>query len=72
MNSIFMMLSGLSFLLGIFLLFLAKAFTAILELAYGVGINDINEYGFSYYAISCFVLGVLFPLVFLFGNFSKK
>lgn len=72
MNSVFMMLSGLSFLLGVFLLFLAKVFTAILEVVYGVGINDINEYGFSYYAISCFVLGVLFLFVLLFGKFSKK
>ncbi|MEK4845392.1 hypothetical protein [Bacillus sp. FSL W8-0183] len=72
MNPVFMMLSGISFLLGVFLLFLNKVFTAILESVYGVGIKTIEEYGLSNYAIVCFVLGILFLSVFLFGKFSKK
>lgn len=72
MIEVFVLLAGLSFLMGVLLLFSTQFITAFLETAHGVGINDIESYGFSSYPMYCFALGVLFLVFLFFVKFAKN
>ncbi|GEK34531.1 hypothetical protein [Kurthia sibirica] len=72
MIEVFILLAGLSFLMGVLLLFSTEFITAFLETAHGVGINVIESYGFSSYPMYCFVLGVLFLVSIFFVKLFKK
>ncbi|GIN85782.1 hypothetical protein J6TS2_21680 [Heyndrickxia sporothermodurans] len=71
MQKMYIVFGGFSILIGIIILFCSTVITANLELVRGVGINEINNYGFSRYAIACFVLGGLFILLSFSGILKK-
>lgn len=72
MEKIFLIFGGISFLIGIIILYLTEIFTFYVEFVHGIGILDIERYNFSYYAIACFCLGVISILVGLFGKKYNK
>ncbi|CAH0315713.1 hypothetical protein ACQKOM_14185 [Peribacillus frigoritolerans] len=68
----FLIFSGVSFLVGIIILFISKIVTANLELAENIGINMIQDYNFSYYAIFSFGIGIIFLALSFFNYFTRK
>lgn len=72
MEKSFLTLSGVSFLVGIIILFISKVVTANLELVHNVGIDTIGDYNFSYYAVASFVIGIIFLILNFLPFFTKK
>lgn len=68
----FIFLGGVAFLVGIVLLYLTAVFMANFELVHGVGSVDLERYGFNYYAVSCFALGIIFMSLGIYGIFKNN
>ncbi|MEY9865305.1 hypothetical protein ABIE66_000684 [Peribacillus sp. B2I2] len=68
----FLIFSGVSFLVGIIILFISKIVTANLELVNNIGINVIQDYNFNYYAIVSFGIGIIFLFLSFYQYFSKR
>lgn len=71
MNTIYTLVGGFSILFGIVIMFISKMITANLELVHGVGINTIESYHFSYYAVACFVVGGIFIILNILNIYKK-
>lgn len=63
MKKEYVLFGGISILIGIIILYCNSLFSAHLELVHSVGINLISDYHLSYYAIACFVIGLVFIIL---------
>lgn len=68
----FIIFGGLAFLVGIIILYTTAIFTANAELVHNIELLALKDYKFTYYAIACFILGVISILTGLSKFFRKS
>lgn len=55
----YVIFGGVAILVGIIILYSTAIFTANSELVHGIEAVALKDYKFTYYAIACFILGVI-------------
>ncbi|WP_146547660.1 MULTISPECIES: hypothetical protein [Rummeliibacillus] len=59
----YVIFGGVAILVGIIILYSTAIFTANSELVHGIEAVALKDYRFTYYAIACFILGVISILI---------